>query len=58
VTTYVLDETCSCGATFHYAGAWPQTAAKQWREQHQHTTVNGVLVVPEGMTISKEATNE
>ena len=57
------NETCSCGATFSYEdettytlGA--RTAAKEWREQHQHTTVNGVLVVPEGTMGLSIGTNE
>lgn len=48
---YVIDETCSCGATFRYDGSGPSSAlqaARAWREQHQHVTQNGVLVVPEG----------
>ena len=57
------NETCSCGATFSYEdktaytfGA--RTAAKEWREQHQHTTVNGVLVVPEGLAHLNVGTND
>lgn len=51
---YVIDETCSCGATFHYDGSGPSSAlqaARAWRFDHRHETVNGVLVVPEGMSL-------
>lgn len=35
-TDETVRETCACGATFDYTGAYPHRALRDWRSDHRH----------------------